>query len=326
MISSSPAAVRYAELSAFTNFCFLRGASHPDEIIAQAAALGMDAVAVTDVNSFAGIVRAHVAAKEAGVRFIVGVRLSFTDAVPDVLAYPQDRAAYGRLCRLLTRGKRRAEKGACLLTVQDAIELGEGSLFAVAPDTPEDAGLEALAAKLRDVFPDDVWLAAARAFGPDDAREVNALARIADRVRVPLLAVNHVLYHAPARRQLQDVLTCIREGTTIDLAGRMLEANAERHLKSPAEMARLFADHPGTVEETVRLAGRSRFCLDELRYEYPKETADGESPQETLERLTWIGARGRYPDGVPEKVRAALVHELDLIARLDYAPLAQDVF
>ncbi len=316
----------YAELSAFTNFCFLRGASHPDEIVGQAAAFGMAAVAVTDVNSFAGVVRAHVAAKEAGVRFIVGVRLSFTDAASDVLAYPQNRAAYGRLCRLLTRGKRRAEKGACLLTVEDAIELGVGSLFAVAPDGPEDAGLDALVAKLRAAFPGDVWLAAARAFGPDDARAANALAAVAARTGAPLLAVNHVLYHAPARRALQDVLSCIREGTTIDGAGRLLEANAERHLKPPAEMARLFADHSGAVEETLKLAGRARFSLDELRYEYPKETADGESPQETLERRTWIGARGRYPDGVPDKVRAALVHELDLIARLDYAPYFLTVY
>ncbi|MBI1393242.1 MAG: DNA polymerase III subunit alpha [Alphaproteobacteria bacterium] len=316
----------YAELSTFTNFSFLRGASHPDEMIAQAAALGLAAVAITDVNSFAGIVRAHVAARQAGVRLVVGVRLQLSDEAPDILAWPQDRTAYGRICRLLTRGKRRAAKGNCLVATADILELGAGTLFAVAPETPEDEGLLPLIRHLREAFPGDVWLAAARTFGPDDVRRLNGLARIAAAAGVPLLAVNHALYHDPVRRCLQDVLTCIREKTTIDAAGRLLEANAERCLKSPAEMARLFADYPDAVRQSLEIADRARFSLDELRYEYPKETSDGEDPQEALERLAWIGARGRFPDGLPDKVRTALVHELGLIARLQYAPYFLTVY
>ncbi|MEZ5922494.1 MAG: PHP domain-containing protein, partial [Parvularculaceae bacterium] len=309
----------YAELSALSNFSFLRGASHPDELVFQAASLEQSAVAITDINSFAGIVRGHVAAKEAKFPFIVGVRLGFADGTPDLLAYPENRAAYGRLSRLLTRGKRRAKKGACHLTLADALEFGEGQFFALAPDDP-DAAIAALD-EIRNAFPKRLWLAASRRFDGADRARLNHFADVAARARVPLLATNNVLYHSPRRRPLQDILHCIREHVTIDRAGRALEANAERHLKAPAEMAQLFADHPAAIEETVHIASRIRFSLDELRYEYPEETS-GESatPQEELERLAALGAKARYPNGVPQKVAAAIEYELRLIGELSYAP------
>ncbi len=357
---------RYAELAAFSNFSFLLGASHPEEMAAAAAALGHAAIALADVNSFAGIVRAHAAAKEAGVPFVPAVRLRLVDQEAELLAYPTDRAAYGRLCRLLTRGKRRAPKGACHLTLDDALEFGEGQLFAAAlmrerPSPPRSRGevgeadsgeacnsveridtaplslvsLDSspasggakLLARLREAFPGNVWLAGARAFGPADAARLNELACLARAARVPLLAVNHALYHAPSRRRLADVLTCIREKTTIDKAGFLLSANAERHLKAPAEMARLFADHPGAVEETLHLSGRCRFSLDELCYEYPKESAGlSASPQAELERLALLGLQSRYPNGAPERVRQQVVAELSIIGDLQYAPYFLTVY
>lgn len=312
---------RYAELCAASNFSFLRGASHPDELVFQAAALGVEALAVTDLNTLAGVVRAHSAAKKAGMRFILGARLRFMDDTPDLLCYPSNRAAYGRLCKMLTRGKRRAHKGDCALFRSDALEFGEGQLFAI---LHEDAGNSKVGEALGDfaaAFPGSVWLAVARRFRDDDRRQINMFAQTAGRIGIPLLAVADALYHVPERRPLQDVLHCIREHCSIDEAGRALMANAERHLKPPQEMARLFADHPQAVGETIALAERALFSLDELRYEYPEE-ASGPSatPQEELERLTWAGAEERYPEGVPEKVRKAIIHELSLIGDLSYAP------
>ena len=322
----------YAELSAFSNFSFLEGAAHPEEMAAMSAALGHAALALADVNSFAGIVRAHAAAKEAGLQFIPATRLRLQEAGADIIAFPTDRAAYGRLCKLLTRGKRRAPKGACHLTLQDVLEFGEGQLFALAHPHPRPLsrtreGGEGMLAALAGAFPGNVWLAGARAFASDDAARLNELAAIAQAARVPFLAVNHPLYHAPERRRLADVLACIREKTTVDRAGFLLAANAERHLKSPAEMARLFRDHPAAIEETLHLASRCRFSLDTLRYEYPKETAGlSGTPQQELERLAFIGLQSRYPGGVPERVRQQVVAELAIIGELQYAPYFLTVY
>ncbi|OFW99607.1 MAG: error-prone DNA polymerase [Alphaproteobacteria bacterium RIFCSPHIGHO2_12_FULL_63_12] len=312
---------RYVELCAASNFSFLRGASHPDELVFQASALGLDALAVTDINTLAGVVRAHSAAKKSGFRFIVGVRIRFADETPDILFYPTDRAAYGRICKMLTRGKRRARKGECELFRNDALEFGEGQLCAI---LHEGAGNFKIGEALGDfagAFPGNVWLAAARRFRDDDRRQLNMLAQIAARAGAPMLAVADALYHVPERRSLQDVLHCIRNRCSIDDAGRALMANAERHLKAPQEMARLFSDHPQAIFETIAVAERSLFSLDELRYEYPDEVSGpSATPQEELERLTWIGAEERYPEGVPEKVRKAIFHELSLIKDLSYAP------
>lgn len=310
----------YAELSSISNFSFLRGASHPDELVLQAAGLGHSAIAIADINSFAGIVRGHIAAKKVGFSYIVGARLRFVDGTPDLLCYPENRAAYSRLCKLLTCGKLRAKKGVCRLTIADIFEAGEQQLFALVPDEYNDR-VDVCLNQLRSAFPENVWLAASRRFRDDDRAHLNRMAEAAQRACVPLLATNDVLYHSRKRRPLQDILHCIREGVSIHEAGRSLEANAERHLKPPCEMARLFDDHPQAIEETICLAERARFSLDELRYEYPEETSgESASPQEELERLSWIGAKARYPGGIPQKVRAAIEHELELIGELSYAP------
>ncbi|MEQ1752943.1 MAG: error-prone DNA polymerase [Micropepsaceae bacterium] len=314
----------YTELATTTNFSFLRGASHPHELVTEAHALGLAGIGIADRNSLAGVVRAHVQAKELGTKLLIGTRLVFSDGTPDILAYPQDRAAYGRLSRLLTVGNRRAEKGDCILTLDDLIEHAEGLQFILVPPRP-DIALAAPA--LKRLKNHNLWLAAAMAYRGDDQRHLKRLAGLAREHHVPMIAIGDVLYHRPERRLLQDVLSCIREHTTLDNAGFRLEANAERHLKSPREMARLFRRHPEAIGETTRFASTCSFSLDELRYEYPEETCEGyATPQDALTTFTEEGARKRYPDGIPAKVRHALDHELRLIAELNYAPYFLTVY
>jgi error-prone DNA polymerase len=310
----------YVELQVTTNFSFLRGGAHPHELVQTARRLGHRAIGIADRNTLAGVVRAHTAGQEAGLRVLIGTRLDFTDH-PSVLAYPTDRAAYGRLCRLLTVGRLRAPKGDCHLRGADLAEWGTGQcLIALPPDEPDDGFAQALAA-LAARFPGHCHLAAAHRYRGDDAARIDNLATLAASWRVPLVATNDVHYHEPGRRALQDVVTCIREGCTIAEAGFRLAANAERHLKTAEEMARLFRRHPEALARTVEIAERCRFSLDELRYEYPEETTEGgRTPQQQLVHLAWQGAAERFPDGVPDKIRAALEHELALIDGLDYAP------
>ncbi len=318
--------VPYAELQVTTNFSFLRGGSHPDELAVRAATLGHEAIAVTDLNSLAGVVRAHAAAREAGIRLVVGVRLDLEDGA-SLLTYPTDRAAYGRLARLITLGRRRAVKGECRLTRSDAIEWGAGMIFITVPpddppdpDTPEDA----FAAQLRELaaaFPGNCFLAAHHLYRGDDIYRLARLAHLAEACATPMVATNDVHMHDPQRRILTDVLACIREKCTIDEAGYRLFANAERHLKPGHEMVQLFAAYPQAVARTVEIAARCNFSLDELRYEYPDEVVDeGQTPQQTLVRLAWEGAANRYPAGVSDKVKAQIDHELALIDELNYAP------
>jgi error-prone DNA polymerase len=370
----------YAELEVVTNFTFLAGGSHPEELVATAKALGLAAIAVTDRNTLAGVVRAHIAAKEAGIKFIVGARLDLQDA-PSLLAYPTDRAAYGRLCRLLTLGQRRAEKGQCTLFLDDVAAHAEGLIFIVLPpdlhaeeriarcasrsmrptsplpnpmSSPGltgrssnhgslgDEGQDLLDARLRGHDKGDfevqlrrikqalgpktpLYLAARHSYRGDDRALIAALAELGRRTGLPLVATNAVLYHAPHRRALQDVLTCIREKCTIADAGFRLAVNAERHLKAPDEIARLFARHPDAIARTVQIAEACGFSLDELRYEYPDEPIPpGKTAQQHLEDLTWAGARKRYPkdrfpNGIPEEVKKTIEEEFALIARRDYA-------
>ncbi len=339
----------YVELQVTSNFSFLRGASHPDELVLTAAALGHSAISIADRNTLAGVVRAHNAAKQVGIRLVVGARLDFADDTPSLLCFPTDRAAYGRLARLLTLGKRRAPKDECHIGWDDLVAHAEGQVVvALAPDcsqvppsavTPAKARVQKGSApaldvrfrghdampshlhRLRAVFGDRLYLAAQHFLGADDAARLEALAALAEETGVPLVATNDVHYHAPERRALQDALTCIREGCTIDAAGWRLFPNAERHLKTAEAMARLFARFPEAVARTLEIAERCRFSLDELRYEYPIDpVADGETPQTRLERLALAGAAGRYPDGVPAPVQAQIRHELALIAELDFAP------
>jgi len=358
--------MRYAELDVTTNFSFLRGGSHPEELVATGYALGLEAIAVTDRNTLAGVVRAHLAAKEVGIKFIVGARLDLQDA-PSLLAYPKDRAAYGRLCRLLTLGQRRAGKGQCTLYLDDVASHADGLIFIVLPPEdypspseaeggdgrrPSPGGGHVKAIIGSDPHPDPppfrgredvvgqlnfeaqllrikqalgprtrLYLAALHSYRGDDRARIEACAQLAKRVSLPVVATNAVLYHAPHRRQLQDVLSCIREKCTIHAAGLKLEANAERHLKSPQEMARLFAGHEDALRHTIEIANACSFSLDELKYEYPDEPVpQGKTPQSHLEDLTWEGARWRFPDGVPAKVHDTLTKELVLVEELNYAP------
>jgi error-prone DNA polymerase len=332
----------YAELDVTTNFSFLRGASHPDELVFTAAMLGYRAMAVTDVNTLAGVVRAHAAAKQVkGFHLVIGSRLQLTDA-PDLLVWATDRAAYGRLCRLLTLGKRRTEKGECSLVLQDFLDHSEGMLAALVlgeegtkarrhagtkvppgaltiPGEPSclRASVPSCLPLLRDALGDRISLAACCPYGSDDVGWLNDLHELSRATRVPLVATNHVHYHDPARRALQDVLTCVRHGCTIGEAGFKLFPNGERYLKSPRQMHRLFADYPQAIRRGLEIAERCRFSLDELKYEYPDEVVTpGVAPGDYLARLTWDGAAERYPQGVPEKVRRQVNEELALIGQL----------
>jgi error-prone DNA polymerase len=309
----------YTELQVTTNYSFLRGASHVEELLVAARALGLSALAVTDHNTLAGIARAHARAEEAGIRLVVGCRLDLSDGLP-VLVYPTDRAAYGRLCRLLTLGKGRAGKGGCDLAWADLVERGEGLLMILLPDAPDDR----LAGELRRLstsFPGRCYLQLGLHRRPGDAVRLRRLADMAQAAQVPAVVTGDVLYHVPARRILQDVVTCIREGCTIDDAGFRRERFADRHLKSPEEMARLFSGYPDAVARTLEIAGRCSFSLAELRYQYPDESEiPGETPQQALERQVAQSVTLRYPDGLPPDVERQLRHELQLIAGLDYAP------
>jgi error-prone DNA polymerase len=309
----------FAELVAATNFSFLRGASHPPEIVQQAAALGLAAIGIADRNTLAGVVRAHVAAKELGIRLVVGARLVTIDGF-EAVCHPTDRSAYGRLCRLLTAGNRRAPKGECHLSFAEILAAQDGQIFIVMPPRALTSSFSERLAMLASTAHGRVHLGASFLYRGDERRRLGELAELAARSRAPLVATNDVLYHDPARRPLADVLACIREKCTIFEAGFRLEANAERHLKNSAEMARLFAPYPETIARTLGIAERARFSLETLRYEYPDEPVPPDkTPRQHLEELTWSHAAKRYPEGVPEKVRALLDKELALIAKLDYA-------
>jgi error-prone DNA polymerase len=318
-------ATDYAEIGITTNFSFLRGGSQPQEYVKQASELLLPAIGIADRNTLAGVVRAYKELENPEVtckpKLLIGARLVFMDGTPDILVYPRNRAAYGRLCQLLTRGKRVAGKGECHLTFDDLLDLAEGQLLVVTlPHRFEVTVVLKVLDRLKRSRSNGVWLAASLLYRGDDRRRLAKLQRVASTARVPLLATNEVLYHHPARRPLQDVLTCIREKTTIMNVGKRLEANAERHLKPGYEMARLFRDYPDAVAETMRFAERINFTLDELKYQYPDEPVPpGKTAQQHLEDLTWAGVDKYFPDGIDDKLRGTLNKELMLIEKLDYA-------
>jgi error-prone DNA polymerase len=290
-----------------------------EELFAQAAVLGLPALGIADRNTLAGAVRAHQRARDTGVRLVIGARLDLSDA-PPVLVYPTCRAAYSRLCRLLTTGKSRAGKGHCHLTWGDLAASSEGLLAVLLASEPGSA-TDLWLTRLRESFADRAYLALTFHRRPNDNVRLELLSRAAKSHRVAPVATGDVLYHTPRRHILQNVLTCIREGCTIDEAGFRLERYPDRCLKSPAEMACMFSDHPAAVARTLEIVDRCKFSLDELRYQYPNERDDPSlTPQQTLERLTWKGAARRYPEGVPDKAAAQLRHELRLIDELGYAP------
>ena len=338
---------RFAELVAATNFSFLRGASHPSDMVARAIELGMTGIGIADRNTVAGVVRAHVALKQAQEKFgeidfklIVGARLVFADGTPDIIAYPATRHGWGRLTRLLSRGNLRSEKGGCILHLADLLEFLDDLLLIVMPhaspneqrprrnkilydglDIEEsDPGLlDEVLRKLRDKVA-HLWLGVTMPRRGDDARRLVRLGEIAKTAGVTLLATNDALYADPDDRPVHDVLTCIREGVTLAEAGQKLESNAERHLKSPTEVARLFAACPEAIAATQDLMERVSFTLDKLKYEYPHEPVpEGWTPQSWLRHLVETEAAKRHPDGVPEKTKQVLEGELGLIERRNYA-------
>jgi error-prone DNA polymerase len=333
----------YAEFALSTCFSFLRGASHPEELLETAIRLGHTGMAVADRNTLAGVVRPfsqirrlkqawaegedadpELLARLMAFKYVVGVRLVFCDGTPDVLVFPEDRAAYGRLCRLLTvaNTKPGVEKGDCAVTLEDLLRARRGLNLVMLADPAPVA--ERVLMRLCEASPGQVWLGASMTYGPADARRLDALASFASKTGAPLLAVNDVLYHTPERRALQDVMTCIREHVTVREAGRRLQPNGERWLKPSAEMARLFRDHPGAVEETQRLLALCDFDLREIKYQYPDEpTPPGLTPQQHLKSLVKTGAAWRYAtpekQGVPRKVLRDLVKELAFIEKHGYA-------
>jgi error-prone DNA polymerase len=316
---------RYAEIGVTSNFSFLRGASHPQDYVHRAAEYGLHAIGIADRNTLAGVVRAYAELKnpelETVPKLLIGARLVFIDGTPDILAYPRDRSAYGALCRLLTKGKLRADKGECQLRFDDLKEFCEGLLLVLMPPYRLDAAALAQTLQaMRGLRAGGIWLAASLFHGGDDKRRLARLQGIAASARLPLIATNDVLYHIHERRVLQDVVSCIREKTTIEAAGRLLQANAERHLKPAAEMMRLFRDYPDAIAETIRFADRITFSLDQLKYQYPDEPVPpGKTAQQHLEDLTSQGVIKYYPKGIDEKLQKTLRKELDLIKKLDYA-------
>jgi len=315
----------YAELAVTTNFSFLRGASHPQEMVATAEALGLKAIGIADRNSLAGVVRAYEEArKRPTIKLLVGARLVTSDGF-EAIAYPTERQAYGRLCKLLTQGNLKADKGECHIFFDDILAIAHGHmLIAVPPDDLSPAFVEKLQALAR-TAPERCFIAGTYRYHGDEPRRLGLLTELGASTGTPMVAINDVHYHTPKRQALADVLTCIREKCTVTEAGFRLARNAERHLKSPEEMARLFRDYPDTIARTVQIANACQFDLGKLRNEYPDEPVPpGKTPQQHLEDLTWIGAERRYPkshypDGIPPDVVRRLNEELALIAKLDYA-------
>ncbi len=316
----------YVELQVTSNYSFLRGASAAEEMIAAAAELGLPAIGITDLNTVAGTVRMHDAAKEGGLRLLPGSRLRFLDTPADILCYPRDRDGWGRLTRLLTLGKTRIKHGdtseaakhtnRCFLHYEDLLTHATTHQMIVVPPARIDADLRRLVRRIAADFPGRSYLAACRLHRDDDLQRLDALAALG----LPLIATNDVLYHLPRRRRLQDVMTCIRLGCRIGEAGFALQANAERYLKPPSEMARLFATHPDAVIRTLEIADACRFSLDELRYEYPDEPIpEGQTADDYLAALTWQGAGRRCPEGIPATVAQTLKKELGIIRKLEFA-------
>jgi len=321
--------MKYAELCATSNFTFLTGASHPEELVTRAIDLGLDAIAITDRNSLAGVVRAYSALKEMGrinegatplPKLVVGCRLVLRDSPLDWIALPQDRPAYARLSRLLTLGKRRAEKGDCHLEMIDLLEGCAGIILIALPQGALDAkhvGQHIQAAVRR--YPNHVFLGAGPRYDGRDQAHLKRCARLAHKTAAPMVALGDVLMHHGNRRQLADVLTCMREHITIDRIGTRALPNSERRLKGAQDMTRMFGEHPAAIRRTLEITARCGFCLSELSYEYPDEISDRETPQQRLARLAAEGLKRRYPSGAPDKAHAQVKKELALVEKLKFS-------
>ncbi|MEP6727658.1 MAG: error-prone DNA polymerase [Bacteroidota bacterium] len=317
--------MRYTELQVTTNFSFLRGASHGEELVEQASILEYKEIAITDRNTLAGIVRAHVAAKKKNMRIIVGCHIVLLDG-PGLLAYPTSVQAYAQLSTMLTTGNLRAEKGDCHLYKADVYGHAKGLKWIIIPPAALnevfefDISFKVDIKELKDVLGDDLYIAASRRYHGDDGKYLFRLAELSKEMQVPIVATNDVHYHEPGRRQLQDIVTCIREKCTIHTAGFNLHPNAERYLKPINEMQRLFRQYPDAIQRTQEIATACTFSLDELKYEYPEEiTSEGRTPLEELEFLAWRGAKEHYPTGIPEKISSAIHHEMGFVKEMNYA-------
>ncbi|MCV3739504.1 error-prone DNA polymerase [Rhizobium sp. TRM96647] len=315
----------YAELQVTTHFSFLRGASSADELFASAKELGIEALGVVDRNSLAGIVRALEASRATGVRLVVGCRLDLQDGM-SVLVYPTDRAAYSRLTRLLTLGKERGGKANCILTLDDVILYADGLIGVLVPDLADETCAVRLR-KMADIFGNRAYVALSLRRRPNDQWRLHQISNLAAQFKVRTVVTNDVLFHEPGRRQLQDVVTCIRNNTTIDEVGFERERHADRYLKPPEEMERLFPRYQEALARTMEIVNRCRFSLDELTYQYPEEAfVDGKDAQQSLEHYVRECIPNRYPEGLPQKVLRAVRHELDLIKEMRYAPYFLTVF
>jgi error-prone DNA polymerase len=310
----------FSELVAATNYSFLRGASHPAEMVHNAHMLGMAGIGIADRNTVAGVVRAHMAWRDlggakSGFRLVVGARLVFADGTPDIIAYPATRHGWGRLTRLLTLGNRRTAKGSCELRLPDLLDHADDLLLIA---MGADAALLAALSKAR---PGSVWLAATMHRAGTDARWLAGRQALSAKTGVPMIATNDALYDQPDARTLHDIITCIRSGVTIQSAGKRLLANAERHLKAPDEMARLFRACPDAITATADILSRISFTLDDLKYEYPHEPVpNGWTPQDWLEHLVMTEAHRRHPDGLPDALTKVIAEEFRLIQMKTYAP------
>ena len=317
--------MRYAELQVTTQFSFLRGASSAQELFETAKILGIDAVGVVDRNSLAGIVRALEASRGTGVRLVVGCRLDLTEGM-SVLVYPTDRAAYSRLTRLITLGKSRGGKNNCILHWDDVIAYGDGMIGILVPDLADDICAVRLR-KMADVFADRAYVSLCLRRRPNDQMRLHEISNLATRFKVKTVVTNDVLFHEPGRRQLQDIVTCIRTGTTIDDVGFERERHADRYLKPPEEMERLFPRYPEALARSMEIVHRCKFSLEELTYQYPEEAiVPGKDAQASLEHYVWECVPSRYPEGLPPDVLKTVRHELDLIRTMKYAPYFLTVF
>jgi error-prone DNA polymerase len=315
----------YTELQITTNFSFLRGGSHPEEMVEQALALGYTEIAITDHNTLAGIVRAYTAAKNKDIRIIPACRLDLLDG-QSLLAYPTTKEAYAQLSALLSEGNLRAEKGKCYLYKADVYRYSEGIKFIIVPPASLNEAFEfdinfiTVVQEYKQAFGHQVYLGAIRSYHANDNKKLFRLSQLSKLYNVPLVAVNDVHYHIPERRELQDVLTCIREKCTIYNAGFRLYQNAERHLKPAEEMKRLFAHYQEAIENTKRIANACLFSLSELKYVYPEEiTSEGRTPQEELVYLTWEGAKEKFGEQIPAKIKETIEMELEFMERKNYA-------
>ena len=317
---------RHVVLGCYSNFSFLRGAAHPHEMVEAAAALGWDAIGIADVNSLAGIVRAHVAARDHGIRLVVGARLAPVDG-PQVIVHPTDRAGYESLSVLLSEANLRGSKAAPVLHLADFSRLAKSTALLVMPPRHPDSSHATQLGRIRDIAAGRVFAGAALYRDGGDEARLALLSEIAAAQGLPLTAVSDALYHHASRRPLADVLTCIREKQRLDTAGALLSRNAERQILDPAEMARRWRHAPQALANAAELAGLCDFAMDDLSYEYPDEVSPGgRDAMGELEYQTWNGAGERYPDGVPDKVAAYLERELALIAKMKFAPYFLTVF